>query len=146
MPSRRSPAHTRPTPDPAAAHLPPLQTAAWAALGQAGSGLWHGVGLGLDLQQQCARRWALRQQEMALHWPVPGDLGSWVNAYLAGMRWGLQESQQSFQDLMSAPLQWRGELGREPVDPLLATWNQLALQQMQAWTDFWADAGRQRSR
>lgn len=123
-----------------APHQQPVE--AWSG---ATSQLWQGMGLGLDLQRQSMERWVLRQQEWMRHLSSPLGPGAWVDASLAGMRWSFQEWEQSTQDLMTAMLLMRGDLGRDRVDPLLMWCGQVAQQPWQAWSELWGAAGRRPS-
>lgn len=144
MPSRDSSSSP-----PAAADLPlghwadPL----WQTWNVALSRSWQGMGVGLDLQQQCLQRWVLRQQEWAHQAAAPVTPATWLSASLAALRWSAQEWQQAQQDAMAAVLMLRGNLGREQSDPLPPQWwSQQAWQPMQAWADLWSEAGRRPGR
>jgi hypothetical protein len=118
----------------------------WQAWSLALSRSWQGLGVGLDLQQQSLHRWVLRQQEWVHHAAAPVTPATWMDASLASLRWSAQESQQALQDLLAAALMLRGNLGRDPSDPLLDWWSQQAWQPLQAWSELWSLAGRRTER
>lgn len=118
----------------------------WQAWNAALARAWQGLGVGLDMQQQCLQRWVLRQQELVHRNAAPVTPAAWLDASLASLRWGAQEWQQSLQDAMAASLMWRGNLGPDQADPLLQWWSQQAWQPLQAWTELWSLAGRRAER
>jgi hypothetical protein len=117
----------------------------WDAWSRLMAGLWQGMALSLDLQQQVTHRWALRQQEAGRHWQHASLPLTWMDMSLAGMRWGLQEWDQAMQDGMAMPVLLRGE-----ASPLASPWLGLCSQwtqaPWQAWAQCWAWAGRERCR
>lgn len=155
--SARRPSASRKPPAHAAAQVPWFGPN-WELCNETAAALWRGMEVGVDVQQQCLQRWALRQQEWLRHGHAPGT-AAWLDLALAGMRWTLQEWQQTWQDMMAAPLVLRGDLRQdqallhrhggvpdEPADPWLELLARMGAQQMQAWVDLWACAGRQRMR
>ncbi len=147
MPSRRRPPSGSSIPGDALARaLTADMEPAWDAWSSATAGLWQGLGVGLDLQQQMLQRWALRQQEWVRHSAQPISPAAWLDAALAGMRWGSQEWQQAMQDAMAASfLGWR-QVAPGCSEPVLDWCGRTAWQPLQAWAELWSAAGRRPER
>jgi hypothetical protein len=111
-----------------------------------------------QLQRQWLERVCLRCQEALVHGQTPRSAASWADLPMAGLRWSLQEWDQSLQDLLSAMLRLRGDwmmdLGRAPeqfgpwppesLSACMQAWQQHAQQQSQLWMHWLATASRQR--